>query len=255
MFFDTHAHLDDEQFDQDREQVIARAFQAEVQVLVNVGCNVESAQKTLALTKQYSFIYGVVGMHPHDAKDLDEKSYQRLAEMAVQPKIVAVGEIGLDYHYDFSPRDVQRTVFRRMIGLAREVKRPIVIHDREAHEDVLAIVREEKAREVGGIFHCYSGSWQMAKEVLKEGFYLSIAGPVTFANARKLAEVVKEAPLDRLLIETDCPYLAPVPFRGKRNEPAFVAKVAEMIAAIKELSVQEVARATLENGKRIFAIK
>lgn len=254
MYFDTHAHLDDEQFDADRAQAIARAGEAEVRLIVNVGCNVASAEKTLELTRKYPFIYGVVGMHPHDAKDLDEDGFKKLREMAVQPKIVAVGEIGLDYHYDHSPRDVQRAVFRRMIGLAREVGRPIVIHDREAHEDVLTIVREEKACEVGGIFHCYSGSWQMAKDLLKEGFYLSVAGPVTFANARKLLEVVKEAPLERLLIETDCPYLAPVPYRGKRNEPAYVVKVAEMIASIRGLSTEEVARATQENGKRVFRI-
>ena len=255
MYFDTHAHLDDKQFKGDQPAVIQRAREAGVGLIVNVGYNVYSARQTIELTKKYDFIYGAVGMHPHDAKTLDDKSYEEIKRMTGQPRIVAVGEIGLDYHWNHSPRDVQQAIFRRMIALAKEVKLPIIIHDREAHQDIFDIIREESAQEVGGIFHCYSGNWPLAKEALKMGFYISIAGPVTFHNANKTLEVVKMAPLEGLLIETDCPYLAPMPYRGKRNEPAYVVKVAEMIAQIKRLPVEKVAEATTNNGKKVFGIK
>ncbi|MFY9175259.1 MAG: TatD family hydrolase [Peptococcia bacterium] len=254
MYFDTHAHLDDRKYREDQDLVISRAKEAGLELIVNVGYNIASARRTVELTKKYDLIYGTVGMHPHDAKDLDGDGLRELKRLAQEPKIVAIGEIGLDYHYDHSPRDVQQRVFRRMIGLAQEVKLPIVIHDREAHEDVFRILREEKAEEVGGIFHCYSGSWPLAKEAIEMGFYISIAGPITFHNAKKTVEVVKEVPLEWLLIETDSPYLAPVPYRGKRNEPAHVVKVAEMIAQIKGLEVEEVGRVTTANGKRAYGI-
>lgn len=254
MYFDTHAHLDDRKYREDQDLVIFRAKEAGLELIVNVGYNIASARRTVELTKKYDLIYGTVGMHPHDAKDLDGDGLRELKRLAQEPKIVAIGEIGLDYHYDHSPRDVQQRVFRRMIGLAQEVKLPIVIHDREAHEDVFRILREEKAEEVGGIFHCYSGSWPLAKEAIEMGFYISIAGPITFHNAKKTVEVVKEVPLEWLLIETDSPYLAPVPYRGKRNEPAHVVKVAEMIAQIKGLEVEEVGRVTTANGKRAYGI-
>lgn len=254
MYFDTHAHLDDRKYREDQDLVISRAKEAGLELIVNVGYNIASARRTVELTKKYDLIYGTVGMHPHDAKDLDGDGLRELKRLAQEPKIVAIGESGLDYHYDHSPRDVQQRVFRRMIGLAQEVKLPIVIHDREAHEDVFRILREEKAEEVGGIFHCYSGSWPLAKEAIEMGFYISIAGPITFHNAKKTVEVVKEVPLEWLLIETDSPYLAPVPYRGKRNEPAHVVKVAEMIAQIKGLEVEEVGRVTTANGKRAYGI-
>ncbi|MFY9376798.1 MAG: TatD family hydrolase [Peptococcia bacterium] len=254
MYFDTHAHLDDRKYREDQDLVISRAKEAGLELIVNVGYNIASARRTVELTKKYDLIYGTVGMHPHDAKDLDGDGLRELKRLAQEPKIVAIGEIGLDYHYDHSPRDVQQRVFRRMIGLAQEVKLPIVIHDREAHEDVFRILREEKAEEVGGIFHCYSGSWPLAKEAIEMGFYISIAGPITFHNAKKTVEVVKEVPLEWLLIETDSPYLAPGPYRGKSNEPAHVVKVAEMIAQIKGLEVEEVGRVTTANGKRAYGI-
>lgn len=254
MYFDTHAHLDDKQFRQDQDAMIRRAKEAGIQYIVNVGYNVPSARRTLELVKKYDFIYGAIGMHPHDAKDLNGESLQELKRIAKEPKIVAIGEIGLDYYWNHSPHDVQQRVFRRMIDFARELKKPIIIHDRDAHEDIFRIMKEEEARDVGGIFHCYSGSWTMAKEAVSMGFYISIAGPVTFHNARKTVEVVKEIPLEHLLIETDCPYLAPVPYRGKRNEPAYVVKVAEMIAEIKGVPLTDVALATLENGKKAFGI-
>lgn len=254
MYFDTHAHLDDEQFTEDQEAVITRAKEAGIELIINVGCNIPSALNTVALTQKYEFIYGAIGMHPHDAKELDEQSLAKLYQMAQNPRIVAIGEIGLDYYYDHSPRETQQKVFRKMINMAKELKLPIVIHDRDAHEDTLKIVKEENASEVGGVFHCYSGSWPMAKEIMKLGFNLALGGTVTFKNARKVIEVAQEVPLDHLLLETDCPYLSPVPYRGKRNEPSFVPKVAEMIAELKGLTVEEVAKVTLENGKQLFRI-
>ncbi len=254
MLFDTHAHLDDEQYAEEQQAVIERAQQAGVGLIVNVGYNVESARQTVELTQQYDFIYGAVGMHPHDAKDLNEQSLAALREMAGQPRIVAVGEIGLDYYYDLSPRETQQQVFREMIRLAKELRKPIIIHDRDAHEDTWRIVQEEQAAEVGGIFHCYSGSWPWAQEIIKQGFSIALGGTVTFKNARKVVEVAQEIPLESLLLETDCPYLAPVPYRGKRNEPAFVAEVAKAIATLRGMTVEELAAITTANGKRVFAI-
>lgn len=254
MYFDTHAHLDDECFKNDQEQVIERAKNAGISLIVNVGYNLISANNTVELTKKYDYIYGAVGMHPHHAIDADERTLSELKLMSKEPKIVAIGEIGLDYYYDNSPRDIQRLVFRKQIQLAKELKMPIIIHDRDAHQEVYDIVKEEKAEEVGGIFHCYSGSLEMAKEILKLGFYISFAGPVTFKNAHKLKEIAREIPLDRILIETDCPYLTPVPYRGKRNEPAYVLNTAKEIANIKGLSAEELAKITCDNGKRVFGI-
>lgn len=254
MYFDTHAHLDDEQFTEEQQTVIERAQEAGVGLMINVGYNVGSAWRTVELTRKYDFIYGAVGMHPHEAQDLNQESLADLREAARQPRIVAVGEIGLDYYYDLSPRERQQEVFREMIRMAKELRLPIIIHDRDAHEDALQIVKEENAAEVGGVFHCYSGSWPLAKEIMKLGFYLALGGTVTFKNARKAVEVAKEIPLEHLLLETDCPYLAPVPYRGKRNEPAYVPRVAEVIADIRGIAVEEVARVTMENGKRLFNI-
>ena len=255
MYFDTHAHLDDQQFVSDQEAVIKRAKEAGVELIVNVGYNVPSAQHTVELTQKYDFIYGAVGLHPHEAQDLTDDVLAKLRDLTTGPKIVAIGEIGLDYYYDHSPRDIQRHVFREMIRLAKELRLPIIIHDRDAHEDTLRIVKEEKAAEVGGVFHCYSGSLPLAKEIINMGFYLALGGALTFKNARKTVEVVQEIPLEYLLIETDCPYLTPVPYRGKRNEPAYVIKVAEAIAEIKGLSVEEVAQTTRNNGKRLLGIE
>lgn len=255
MYFDTHAHLDDEKFSPDRELVIQRAKEAGVGLIVNVGYDVEHARNTVAMTKSYDFIYGSVGIHPHEAKELDDIGLEELYRLVKEPKIVAVGEVGLDYYWNHSPHEVQKEVFRQMISFAKEVKKPLIIHDRDAHQDIFDILKAEGAKEVGGVFHCYSGSWPLAREAIKMGFYISLAGPLTFNNSGKLQEVAKMVPLDYLLIETDCPYLAPMPFRGKRNEPAYVVKVAEKLAEIKGLSLEEVADKTTENGKRIFNIK
>jgi TatD DNase family protein len=255
MYFDTHAHLDDKRFAEDKELVIERARASGVELILNVGYNIQHARNTVEMTKSYDFIYGSVGVHPHDAKALDDAGLQELHRMVKEPKIVAVGEVGLDYYWNNSPIEIQKKVFREMIAFAKEVRKPIIIHDRDAHQDVFDILKAEGAQEVGGVFHCYSGSWPLAREAIKMGFYISLAGPLTFNNASKLHEVVKMVSLDYLLIETDCPYLAPMPFRGKRNEPSYVIKVAEKLAEIKGVSIEEVARKTTENGKKLFNIK
>jgi len=254
MLFDTHAHLDDPKYGEDQQAVIGRAREAGVGLIVNAAENVSTSRATLELTRKYDFLYGAVGMHPHNAHELNEQGLTALRRMAQEPRIVAIGEIGLDYYYDFSPRETQQQVFREMIRLAKEVRLPIIIHDRDAHEDTWRIVREEKATEVGGVFHCYSGSWPWAQEIIKQGFYIALGGTVTFQNAKKTVEVAQKIPPEYLLLETDCPYLAPVPYRGKRNEPAFVAAVAKHIADIRGMSVEELAAVTTANGRRLFAI-
>ncbi|MGI6226577.1 MAG: TatD family hydrolase [Peptococcales bacterium] len=254
MLFDTHAHLDDRKFQGETDEVIARAKENGVSLIVNVGYNLRHARQSIALAEKYDFLYASVGLHPHDAQDANDALWQEITKLAAHPKVVALGEMGLDYYWDNSPRDVQKEVFRHQIRMARELKLPIIIHDRDAHQDVLTIVREEKAYEVGGVFHAYSGSWEMAKEVMDLGFYISIGGPVTFKNARKIIEVAEKIPLTSLLIETDCPYLTPHPYRGQRNEPGYVRLVAEKIAEIKNISYDEVALATKENGMKLFGI-
>ncbi|KJS79805.1 MAG: hydrolase TatD [Peptococcaceae bacterium BICA1-8] len=254
MLFDTHAHLDDVKFNGETDEVILRAKEQGVSLIVNVGYNLRHAQQSIALAEKYDFIYASVGLHPHDAKDGDKSFWEEIYKLARHPKVVALGEMGLDYYWDNSPRDVQRDVFRQQIGVAKDLKLPIIIHDRDAHQDVLTIVKEERALEVGGVFHAYSGSWEMTKEIMDLGFFISIGGPVTFKNANKILEVVEKVPLESLLIETDCPYLTPEPYRGKRNEPGYVKLVAEKIAQIKNISYEEVASATKENGMRLFRI-
>jgi len=253
MLFDSHAHIDDEKFDEDREEVIARAFASGVSSFVNVGACMASSARSVALAAQYDNIYAAVGIHPHDAQNALEADYEQLATWSKLAKVVAIGEIGLDYYYDLSPQDVQQTVFIRQIDVARQMNMPIIIHDRDAHGDLLEILKKE-AKGVSGILHCFSGSLEMAQEVIKLGFYISIAGPVTFKNAAKLPEIVAKVPLERLLVETDCPYLTPHPYRGKRNEPAYVKLVAEQVASLRGIELSELAEATCYNAKKIFGI-
>ncbi|SMB86868.1 TatD DNase family protein [Desulfonispora thiosulfatigenes DSM 11270] len=255
MLFDTHAHLEDKRFADDYEQVIKRAKEAGVKYILDVGCDEEGAKKAVFLADNFPNVYAAIGLHPHDAKIGDERLWQEFYKLAEHPKVVALGEMGLDYYYDYSPREVQQEVFRRQIQMAKELNKPIIVHDREAHQDSFDIVVEEGAKEVGGVFHAYSGSIEMAKEIMKLNFYISIGGPVTFKNANKLLNVAEFIPLDRLLIETDCPYLTPHPHRGKRNEPAYVKLVAEKIAELKGITFEEVAKASLENAKRLFKIQ
>lgn len=252
MLFDTHTHLNDNAFEEDREEVIQRAQQEGVTLLVNVGYNRITIPQTLHLAETYDFIYAAVGWHPHDAKDMTEADLEWIEELTSHPKVVAIGEMGLDYYWDNSPRDIQHEVFRKQIRLAKRVKKPIIIHDRDAHRDVVDILKEEGAEEVGGVMHCFGGSAEIAKECLDLNFYISFGGPLTFKNAKKPKEVAKEIPLERLLIETDSPYLTPHPFRGKRNESSYVKYVAESLAEIKGVSYDEICRVTMENGKRLF---
>ncbi|WP_445613321.1 TatD family hydrolase [Geobacillus sp. YF-1] len=254
MLFDTHAHLNAVQYKEDVEQVIERARAEGVSHIVVVGFDRPTIARAIELAEQYSFIYAAVGWHPVDAIDMTDDDLHMIEQLAAHPKVVALGEMGLDYHWDRSPKDVQKDVFRRQIRLAKRVKLPIIIHNREATADILDILQEENAAEVGGIMHCFSGSVEVAKRCLDMNFLISLGGPVTFKNAKKPKEVAKEIPLSHLLIETDCPYLTPHPFRGKRNEPSYVKYVAEAIAEIKGVSFDEVAETTAENAKKLFAI-
>lgn len=259
MLIDSHCHLDDPQFDNDREAVLKRAQEEGITHLVTIGCDLASSQRAVSLAQQHPFIFSSIGVHPHEVKDITPATYdglRTLAKSASGGKVVAYGEIGLDYYYNFSPPDIQRQRFREQIALARELRLPIIIHSRDAKEDTLTILREEKADELGGVFHCFTGDLEMAKAALDLGFFLSFSGIATFPKAIALQKVVQDMPLDRMLIETDSPYLAPHPYRGKRNEPAHVQYVARKISELKPPhTFKEVADATRENAKRLFGIR
>ncbi|MFS0656651.1 TatD family hydrolase [Bacillus sp. 179-C3.3 HS] len=254
MLFDTHAHLNAEQFNEDLEQVIERAKSEKVEKIVVVGFDRPTISRAMELIEEYEFIYAAIGWHPVDAIDMTDEDLAWIKELSQHEKVVAIGEMGLDYYWDKSPKDVQKEVFRRQIALAKEVNLPIIIHNRDATEDVVTILKEEGAAEVGGIMHCFTGSLDTAKACMDMNFYISFGGPVTFKNAKKPKEVVKGIPSDRLLIETDCPYLTPTPFRGKRNEPSYVKYIAEQIAELREISFEELAELTTENAKKVFRI-
>ncbi|MDX8363123.1 TatD family hydrolase [Cytobacillus sp. IB215316] len=255
MLFDTHAHLNATQFDEDVVDVINRAKMEGVSHIVVVGFDRQTITRAMELTDMYDFIYAAVGWHPVDAIDMVDEDLSWIEELASHPKVVAIGEMGLDYYWDKSPKDVQKEVFRKQIKLAKKVNLPIIIHNREATADVLQILEEENAEQVGGIMHCFTGSVEVAKKCMDMNFYISLGGPVTFKNAKKPKEVAKDIPLENLLIETDCPYLAPHPYRGKRNEPSYVKYVAESIAHLKGITVEEVSEKTGLNAKKLFGIK
>ncbi|MGP7819495.1 TatD family hydrolase [Niallia sp. 01092] len=254
MLFDTHTHLNAEQFTEDLEETIQRAIDAGMEKMIVVGFDRPTIEKAMELIEKYSFLYASVGWHPVDAIDMTEEDLLWIEELANHPKVVAIGEMGLDYHWDKSPKNIQKEVFRKQIRLAKKVNLPIIIHNREATADIVDILKEEDAKEVGGIMHCFGGSVETAQACIDMNFYISLGGTVTFKNAKKPKEVAAAIPLEKLLIETDCPYLAPTPFRGKRNEPSYVKFVAEEIAAIKGISFEEVAAATTENAKKLFGI-
>lgn len=254
MLFDSHAHLDASRFNEDRDEVIKRAFDQGVKFIMNPGADFESSVAAVELAEKYDFMYAAVGIHPHDADSLDDMMLSLIKAMARKKKVKAIGEIGLDYYYEYSERDVQQYWFRKQLQLAKELKLPVIVHDRDSNQDVFDILREVDSFETGVLLHCYSGSAELARQYVKLGAYISIAGPVTFKNSRKLLDVVKTVPLERLMIETDSPYLTPVPFRGKRNESSYVRYVAEKIAEIKEISYDEVANATTNNAKKFFNI-
>jgi len=255
MLFDTHVHLNAYQFADDRAIVIERAFDAGVKYMVVVGFDRETIPLALEIAEQYETIYAAIGWHPVDAIDCTKKDLQWIEQLTNHPKVVALGETGLDYHWDKSPKDVQAEVFRQQIQLAKKLKLPIIIHNREATEDVIQILQEEGAADVGGIMHCYSDSIDYVQTCLDMNFYISLGGPVTFKNAQDPKEVAKIVPKDRLLIETDAPYLAPHPYRGKRNEPAYVRLVAEEIAALRGTTLQEIGEQTTKNAQKVFQLK
>jgi TatD DNase family protein len=255
MLTDTHTHLDSPLFNEDREATIQRALEQGITRIVNIGFNRETIPTTMQLVEAYDFIYGAVGWHPQDAKDMLPEDLAWIERLCRHDKIVAIGEIGLDYYWDTSPKETQQRIFREQIQLARRIKLPIVIHNRDAHHDILQILKEEKASEVGGIMHCFSGSWETAKQCLDMNFYISFGGPVTFKNAKQPKEVLAQVPLDRLLLETDAPYLTPHPYRGKRNESAYVRLVAESAAQIHGLSIEEISQITTNNAIRLLGLK
>lgn len=254
MLFDTHAHFNDNRFKHDRDEAINKAHEDGVSYILNVSYNIPSLDQSVSLSRKYNFIYAAVGIHPHYSKDMDGELLIKLRNLTQNKKVVAIGEIGLDYYRNLSPVDIQKDCFIKQIGLAKELNLPIIVHIRDANDDALDILKAENAKDVGGIIHSFSGDVKMAKEVLDNNFYISVGGPVTYRNARNLTDVVKYVPDDRLLIETDCPYLTPEPFRGKRNDSSFVRLVAEKIAEIKGESFEKVAEVTTTNAKRLLKI-
>ncbi len=249
--FDTHIHLNDERFTTDIKEVVKRAQLAGVSHMINVGSDLKSSKLAVLQAKEYCHMYAAVGIHPHHADSCTIEALLEIEQLLNHRQVVAWGEIGLDYHYDFSPRDVQQQVFRHQLEIAANNRIPVIIHNRDSHQDMLQILSAWQGR-VHGVMHCYSGSVEMAKHILDLDYFISIAGPVTFKNARRLIDVVQYVPLDCLLVETDCPYLAPVPHRGKRNEPAYVIEVAKKIAEIKGISLEQVIESTTNSAKRLF---
>ena len=256
MLADSHAHLDDERFENEVDTIIENALEAGIGFILNPGTEESTSVRAIELSQTYDIVYAGVGFHPSDCASFDKNKHPKMIrKWCEQDKVLAIGEIGLDYYYDDgAPRGLQKKVFEEQIGLANELKKPIIVHDRDAHGDCLDMVKSCLDPNVGGVFHSYSGSVEMAKILLDFGLYLSIGGPLTFKNSRKAPDVVKYMPLDRLLIETDSPYLTPVPYRGKRNEPAYVRFVAEKVAEIKEIPVEEVQETTFENCRRLFGV-
>lgn len=254
MLIDSHTHLDDSRFDQDREALIESFEKDGIELVINIGADLQSSIRTAALAEKYERIYGTVGVHPHDAKDVDQSTIEILKSFTTREKIVGVGEIGLDYYYDNSPRDIQRKWFREQLKLAKEVDLPVVIHSRDAAQETFDIIKEEQDGSLRGVIHCYSGSVEMAKEYVKLGFYIGIGGTVTFKNAKTVKEVAREIDLENILIETDAPYLTPEPNRGRRNQSAYVRYVAGEIAVLKGISYEKVVETTNRNTKKLFNI-
>ena len=253
MIFDTHAHYDDEAFAPDRASLLSAMPAAGVARIVDPGCDLRSSRAAVALAETYPFVYAAVGIHPENCGDFVPGDLDALRTLAAHPKVVAIGEIGLDYYWEQNPpRDFQKTVFRAQLDLARELDLPVILHDREAHGDCMDIIREYS--EIRGVFHCFSGSWEMAKELLTRGWYLGFDGPVTYKNARKALEVLASVPLDRILIESDAPYLTPVPHRGQRNRSDWLSAVAETVASCQGISREEAEDVTFRSGKRFYRI-
>ena len=254
LIFDTHAHYDDEAFDEDREELLNSLRAQGVGMVVNVGASIASTKTTLKLMNQYPFIYGALGVHPSDTAELTEGDMEWLKEQFHNPKAVAVGEIGLDYYWDEPEKEIQQKWFERQLQLAKEVKKPVSIHSSEAANATLSIIKNAHAEEIGGVIHCFSYGKEMAREFLNLDFYFGIGGVLTFNNGKKLKEAAAYIPMDKILLETDCPYLAPVPYRGKRNNSTYLTYVVQELARIKGLSDEDVIRITRENGRRLFGV-
>lgn len=251
---DSHAHLDDKQFNYDRDSIIKDLKENYIAYFINPASDMESSRNSLELSEKYEFIFSAVGVHPHEAEDFTDEMLVELREMAKNDKVVAIGEIGLDYYYDNSPRDIQKDVFRRQMKLAKELNLPVIIHSRDAYGDTFDILNEFKG-EVIGVMHCYSGSIEMAERYMSLGYYISFAGPVTFKNATNVKDTATKVPMDRMLIETDSPYLTPAPNRGKRNEPKYVKYVAETIANLREMPLSDLVESTRNNTIKLFNLK
>ena len=254
MIFDTHAHYDDKQFDQDREELLASMKDNGIGTIVDVGSNMETSTWIVEAVTRYPMMYGAVGVHPSDTAELKESDIDTLKKYAAMDRILAIGEIGLDYYWDKESHELQKEWFKKQMKLAKEVDLPIIVHSREAAQDTFDLIKSEHAGTTGGVIHCFSGSKEMAKEYIKMGYYIGVGGVVTFKNARVLKEVVESIPLERILTETDCPYLAPVPFRGKRNCSAYISYVLDMIAELKGISREEAEQVTYENARNMYRI-
>ena len=252
MLFDTHAHMDDRAFSEDRTELLASLKDAGVGLLMNPGCSLESSRNAVKLAEQYDWIYAAVGSHPDVADEVAEEVLEEYRKLSKHGKVKAIGEIGIDYHYEDIPRELQKKAFRMQMALAEELDLPVIVHERDAHEDGMAIIKEFP--KVKGVFHCYSGSAEMARQLVDLGWYIGFTGVLTFKNARKAVETAASIPLDRIVLETDCPYMAPVPFRGKRNHPGYLYRMAEALAEIRGISTEEVHQITTENGKRLYRI-
>ena len=253
MLFDSHAHLNDEAFDQDRAELLETFRDAGVGLVMNAGCSLASSREGIALAEAYPWIYCSVGTHPDTADEVNEEVLEVYRQMCSHPKVKAIGEIGLDYYYETIHRDAQMKAFRMQMQLAEELDMPVIVHERDAHEDGMSIVKEFP--KVKGVFHCYSGSAEMARQLVDMGWYIGFTGVLTFKNARKAVETAASIPLERILLETDCPYMAPEPYRGKRNHPGYLPKMAEKLAQIRGIPVEKAIRATTENAKRLYRIE
>ncbi len=254
MIFESHAHYDDDAFNEDRGELLSSLQEKGIEYVINIGASIATTKNTITLTEKYPFIYGAVGVHPSDTEELDEEKFTWLKEQCSLPKIVAVGEIGLDYYWDEPDRKIQKKWFTRQLQMAREVKLPVVIHSRDAAKDTVDMMRAERAEEIGGVVHCYSYTKETAREFLTMDFSFGIGGVITFNNAKKLKEAVEYIPIEKILLETDSPYLAPMPYRGKRNSSLNLPLIAAQIAEIKGMSQEEVVAITTENAKRLFCI-
>ena len=251
--FDTHAHMDDEAFDADREELLRALPEQGIALLMNPGCSLASSRAACDLAEKYDYIYAAVGSHPDAADEVNQETLEAYRMLCKQnPKVKAIGEIGLDYHYEDIPREIQLRAFRDQMALARELNLPVIVHEREAHEDGMAVVRE--CPEVTGVFHCYSGSAEMARQLVKLGWYIGFTGVLTFKNARKALEVAQSIDLSRIVLETDCPYMSPEPFRGRRNDPGKLYRMAQVLGQLRGIPAEEAAGIALENGKRLYGI-